>query len=694
MFPYNKYLYFKVSDLLWFLNYNLNDDKNKFKKQQNNMKNKNLKTILISACLFTGLNTTFSQCNTYGGSNPPITQVTGVSSQIGGYNLPNVSGFYNKKVVGDFDGNGIDDIFIISDEPNGTGVSSGTYARLFLSNGGGGFNLQWTSGQGAINLTSGSIDISIPGDIDIISGNFYGDNKDEVLIKKQLNSGQETTFWYLLGDINNATPTNLGSRSYDNPGVTGILPIIGSASINSRFFAANLIGDGHDELFSIYSGDNSWNIQTFNKPLHGPSNFNSNYTATGYIGSWQLNSSYFDDIYFANFDLNTSYDEIFTLRKSGSWAMLQNFNTTSNSFTLKWTDYGNSDFFMNNQCAPYSYNLQFNTSYDVYFGNMDNCDADVECLIIPNNDIQHPITLEFNSGTNAFRCWSVHWPTMNGSDNIAGTITSYACSGYERWTSRRYCTSTCLGICCHYTGGNSYITQRDFYNTNTKDGNLSFLLGNFYNNSYWNSGFNINTLDLIVFRNDIGSIVPLQMNGLTFLTNCSPDNMYGDYCPDNSNIYIYNLAGQYIASFNRNNGLFNTAAYKSGRYCMYSLTDPTTNLRTKKNVPDSTPTINIFHNPSLIESNEVENINLFDLNVKPNPSSEKITVSLKSNINLINNSVEIINIEGEIVSHIITNIYEGINIMDINVSLLNNGVYFVKYTTSNGEIYKSKFIKN
>jgi hypothetical protein len=145
-------------------------------------------------------------------------------------------------------------------------------------------------------------------------------------------------------------------------------------------------------------------------------------------------------------------------------------------------------------------------------------------------------------------------------------------------------------------------------------------------------------MDLMVFRNDLGSYPPSQLNGQTFLTNCTPDDMYGNYCPDNSNIYIYNLSGQYIASFNRNNGLFNTTAVKSGKWCMYSLTDATTNLRETNNA-DSLPKASNFYRPTLIETNDLENISLFTLNVKPNPTSDKINISFNSNLNLINNTV-------------------------------------------------------
>ncbi len=511
-----------------------------------------------------------------------------------------------------------------------------------------------------------------------------------------MQNGSEETRWFLLSDLVNSTPTNLGFRSFGNPGSTGILPVIGAASINSRFFAANLIGDNHDELFSVNASNNSWNIQTFNINAPGSSNFYSNFSSTsGWIGSWLLQQNVNDDIHFANFDLTTPYDEIFTLRKAGSWAMLQNFNTGSNAFTLKWTDYGNSDFFQNNQCAPYSYNLQFNSNFEVFFGNLDNCDPDIECFIVINNNIVNPITLEFNSAQGAFRCWSVRWPAMPNSENINGTISSFAYSAYERWTSRRYCSSTCLGICCQYTGGQSYIQQRNFYNNNVKEGNLSFLLGNFYNNSYWN-GFTYAypTKDLIVFRNDIGSPAPQQLNGLTFLTNCTPDHMYGNYCPNTSNIAIYYLNGQYLASFNRNTGVFNTTAVKSGRFCMYSLTDANTNLREVNNDGDTLTTENSHYTPVMIASNEIDNIELFELKTTPNPTSDNLMISFKSNIELHNNYIEIVNVEGKVVYKTPTIIFEGINTLEINVSTLKDGVYFVKYNVSNGENYNAKFVKN
>ena len=88
------------------------------------------------------------------------------------------------------------------------------------------------------------------------------------------------------------------------------------------------------------------------------------------------------------------------------------------------------------------------------------------------------------------------------------------------------------------------------------------------------------------------------------------------------------------------------------------------------------------------------NIGLFEIKTTPNPTSDKLMISFNSNISLADNALEVINVEGKVVYKTPIDIYTGINTIEITVSTLKGGVYFVKYTASNGENYKTKFIKN
>ena len=96
----------------------------------------------------------------------------------------------------------------------------------------------------------------------------------------------------------------------------------------------------------------------------------------------------------------------------------------------------------------------------------------------------------------------------------------------------------------------------------------------------------------------------------------------------------------------------------------------------------------------LIENNEIETINLFELKTSPNPASDKLTLSFNSGVDSDNNIVELIDIEGKTVYSTNYPIFKGINTFEISLVNIKNGVYIVKYTMSNGENYKSKFIKN
>lgn len=317
------------------------------------------------------------------------------------------------------------------------------------------------------------------------------------------------------------------------------------------------------------------------------------------------------------------------------------------------------------------------------FGNLDNCDDDVECMIFNNNDLEHPVTLEFTSLQNQFNCNSVLWPTLTGSNNLNTSQSSLSATVYEQYVTPTTCANYLwsTNICLQWTGGNTIMTPRQFYSRVEKDGPLSIIMGIFYNNTSLN-GFTRKTKELLVFRNDYIQSVPSNLSGLQyFKTNCSPNGLYGGGCDGNTNIAFYNPIGQVVAYYNKPNDSFNGYGYKGGaRYSMFSLTTSNQNLRLASNNINNS-------NTSDLKVNSVE------LTISPNPASEVIELTLSSLINMYSTDVAIINEKGENTLIDKIDVLEGENKLTINVSNLKAGVYLIK--ASNKEnLFTKKFIKN
>jgi hypothetical protein len=608
-----------------------------------------------------------------GGWNPPISQVKAPSATIGGYALPNTN-FANKansKVVGDFNGDGLDDLFIMVTECSNITCSTGdTYAKLFLSTGNGNFTLSWTSASNILSCTN-SKSIDLNGQLMFIAGNFTGDSKDEILIYKKISDGSQATFYYMLSNLQNSTPTYSFGKEYPNPQSSD--PKIGNASLNgANFYSANLIGDSHDELFSIEyptSGPAKWFIQTFDgTPAGVVSLFN---------GTFNFIS---EKLYFANFDLNTSYDELLTV--NSAWAMLQNFNIGASTFNYRWSDMGNGGFFGTNQCDG-NFNQSLSAGSKLLVGNLDNCDDDIECMLIPNNDIEHPVTVEFNSIENRFICNSILWPSMPGSNNINATQSSLSATANELYTTPRTCANylwSNQSLCLQWTGGNQVITPRQFYSRNEKDGPLEILLGNFYNNTSLN-GFVRPTSDLIIFRNNYAYDVPSNLNNTTFLTNCAPNGLFGGGCDGNTSIPFTNTLGQVVAYYNKPNDSFVGYGHKAGAsYSLYSLTNGNQNLRVSNSKEDET-------------INESIDIKEILINIMPNPATDIIKVDFYSNETLNGTQVSFMNAMGESIEILLFDVALGKNQLELNVSSLASGWYSLRFV-SNNKVFSKKFIKN
>ena len=359
--------------------------------------------------------------------------------------------------------------------------------------------------------------------------------------------------------------------------------------------------------------------------------------------------------------------------------MLQGYN--GSTFVYKWSDMGNGSFFGNNQCWDNSH-LYFPANRQLLFGNLDNCDDDIECMIFSNNDLEHPITLEFNSLQNQFKCNSVLWPNLVGSNNVNTSQSQLAVTVYERYVTPTTCanylwnTNTCL----QWTGGQTIMAQRQFYSRSEKDGPLSILMGNFYNNTTQN-GFIRKTKELLVFRNNYLQTVPSNLNSLTwFTTNCSPNGLNGGGCNGNTNIAFINPLGQTVALYNKPNDSFNGYGYKNGaNYSMYSLTNGTQNLR-----------LGSFAGAESSPKNQDQFV---EMTISPNPADEAIEILFSSSESIYDAEIAIINAKGEASLVDKIDILEGVNKLNLNVSHLAPGFYLVR-ASNKEKVFTKKFVKN
>jgi len=74
--------------------------------------------------------------------------------------------------------------------------------------------------------------------------------------------------------------------------------------------------------------------------------------------------------------------------------------------------------------------------------------------------------------------------------------------------------------------------------------------------------------------------------------------------------------------------------------------------------------------------------------IYPNPSSTEISF----NLNITNTeSIKLFNINGELIS--LTSISNQNNILTINIQHIDNGIYFIHATDSNGMLRRTKFTK-
>lgn len=252
---------------------------------------------------------------------------------MGGFALPNTnaSNNFDKRVIGDFNGDGLDDIMISYFDNSVT--PAGNRLKMMISNGNGDFTNTWTSDLNNLNCTVfpsstiSTLDLAEISTLQFVVGNFIGDVKDEVLVYKKI-VGSNSSFFALFMNLHVSPCVRMFNQPYMPPYTTD--PKIGQASLNgATFYAANLFGDAHDELFSLEPQGTGLPMKWFVQQI------TTSGILTGTSGTFNFSN---EELYFENFDLSTSYDELFTINKYSNWALLQGYN--GSNFYYKWSDMG------------------------------------------------------------------------------------------------------------------------------------------------------------------------------------------------------------------------------------------------------------------------------------------------------------------------------------------------------------------
>lgn len=574
--------------------------------------------------------------------------------------------------------------------------------------------VSWSFNSNGSPVSSLDLNSGVASSWKFLPGNFtgIGNAKDELLIIQPVTGGSDA-FWVLLSDLDDpgGTPTVVSSLSYP-AGTFGVGTTIGQAHLNADFYTANLAGDAHDELFSdqIINGVQAWHVTTFFTPGSSATNWYSGSS----VGNWTHFSGSVDKYHFANFDQTTPYDELFSYQRNGGWAMIQSFSaSTPGYFSVIFDNSGSGNLYFPNQCNVPNYNVGWNIDTQFFFGNWDNCDQDIEGVLIDAYNPGQCASFEFNSSQQMFKCWSLKWPDLQNRtalynyDNV-----SDGCGSMEMWSTKRECCGWALGIeggvCIKFCGGNQHMTPRTFPVHSIKDGELQFYMGNFYNNTS-NSNFDIATQDLMIFRNEtIHPVPPALCNTNIFLTSIPSGGMGGDQIPEDGWINMFAMDGKLIAIYNVNTTMFsNTPTQKNSWATIYSQTDNDENMRQISPAADITSPLT--GSAETVQSEVIGSAEVaitknnkgsrampeeIVLAVKPNPATDLISIDIYTQIDLASSVVTILNTEGKIMENFTYSFKAGYSGAEINVSRFTNGLYIVKMQTRDNGTFTTKFIKN
>ena len=120
---------------------------------------------------------------------------------------------------------------------------------------------------------------------------------------------------------------------------------------------------------------------------------------------------------------------------------------------------------------------------------------------------------------------------------------------------------------------------------------------------------------------------------------------------------------------------------------------------TPGNNPGNTPNeddeaVSIVNTNNSLTSGEL-GLRLSDIQMNemyPNPTNSTLTLNFEANATF-DSEIKVMDVSGRVISAYATSINEGINVVNMDVSSMSPGVYFIKMVDQNGAVENHKFIK-
>lgn len=427
-------------------------------------------------------------------------------------------------VVGDFDGDNLDDLFW--DEQGSSSYRIG----VLRANGDGTFAPIYSTKGSPFMKPNSPFDLLAGGSY--VTGRFYGGTTDLLL--------QYSNFRYYLYAFGQGTIYPQSGRLY----------VIGKTKLESAGAPTKLVagrfvpGLARDVLLSfelLSSGGQTARLQR-----HGP--FTDDFTelwnnaaTPQYFGGWYFNYGN-DEFFVADFLPGNDTEELLCINRTNGWLKIMRFD--GQNWVDVYANYGTYEVYP----TPTTGAFTFNQSTHVLAGNFDTTDPNAEVVFFdPSRQIELHV-FEFDPATRTFRAGTRPARNINGLERRARS-SGPPVRVYERWRTERVCKKRFLGICLKWEGGNQIQQERDFYTEIDQDGDLQVIGGRFYNNGWaipWSH-------DLLVFRDAYIHIPDLPPH-IVFYTDCRNNHMYSGQCP--APVSLFNVLGQVINRYDPATGWF------------------------------------------------------------------------------------------------------------------------------------------